>query len=122
MNKRDYRKTKRGLLGRKFERMNSRHNGTQWSKQDSNTEYPESRRRDNYSGIDVMTKDEFWDWVRLTEHLFDPLYKVWVDSGYELRLQPTMDRLDRHKGYTPDNLEWVTYGENSRRRHIKINQ
>lgn len=43
-------------------------------------------------------------------------FKAWAETAnYKPGL--TIDRLDSTKGYNPDNCEWVTKSENSRRRN-----
>ena len=41
-------------------------------------------------------------------------FRDWaIGSGYELGLE--IDRIDPGKGYSPDNCQWVTHGDNVRR-------
>ncbi len=44
--------------------------------------------------------------------LFDTLYQTWVDSGYDTLLKPSYDRENDYIGYTKDNIELKTWGEN----------
>jgi hypothetical protein len=46
---------------------------------------------------------EFYDWA--------------VSNGWENGL--TIDRIDVNKGYSPDNCQWITKSENSKKRHIE---
>ena len=48
----EYRRTRRGLLGRKLERMKTKNNGTQWSKKQWDND---DRHIKYYNGIDIMS-------------------------------------------------------------------
>jgi hypothetical protein len=43
---------------------------------------------------------------------FLQLYRKWVASGQEVGLGPSLDRIDPLKGYTWDNIQWLTWDEN----------
>ena len=43
------------------------------------------------------------------------MFDVYEKSDYDRRLCPTVDRIDSKKGYTMDNMQWLTHSENSRR-------
>ncbi len=45
--------------------------------------------------------------------LFHTLYETWVDSGYDTLLKPSYDRENDYIGYTKDNIELKTWGENN---------
>lgn len=47
------------------------------------------------------------------EESFDKLYDDWVSSGFDKKLSPSIDRVDTSKGYTLDNMRWLTHSENS---------
>ena len=97
-----YEKTINGLLMRKYRNMKSRVSGIQ--KQKSHL----------YEGKSLLDKEFFYDWA-LGSADFHKLYKDWVDSDYDRKLCPTVDRIDSSKGYVIGNMEWVTHSENSRR-------
>jgi len=40
------------------------------------------------------------------------LYDTWVLSGYAKNLRPSIDRLNDDKGYSFDNIQLMTWGEN----------
>jgi hypothetical protein len=45
-----------------------------------------------------------------------PAFRAWAhENGYANGL--SIDRMNPNKGYSPDNCEWVTRSENSRRVH-----
>ena len=45
------------------------------------------------------------------------VFKQWaLENGYQEHL--TIERSDNDKGYNPDNCEWITQSENSRRRNL----
>lgn len=45
------------------------------------------------------------------------LYKNWVASGYASLLGPSLDRKDESKGYSFDNIELMTWQENSEKEY-----
>ncbi len=57
------------------------------------------------------TKKEFNEWL-FSHDLFDYLYNNWVASGYKKSLVPSVDRKDDNIGYTVDNIQLMTWGEN----------
>lgn len=65
-------------------------------------------------GKPICTPKEFeeWctDWVNLER--FITLYYDWVISGFTRWTSPSIDRVDPTKGYTTDNLQWLSFEEN----------
>ena len=97
-----YERTKHGKLMRIYRNMKSRIDGVQWTKAHL------------YQGKYLLPKDEFYVWAMMSPD-FHRLYAEWVESGYERKLAPSVDRKDSSVGYRPWNMEWVTHSENSRR-------
>lgn len=97
-----YERTKHGKLMRIYRNMKSRIEGVQWQKAHL------------YAGKYLLPKDEFYLWA-IASPDFHRLYAEWVESGYERKLAPSVDRKDSSVGYRPWNMEWVTHSENSRR-------
>ncbi len=56
--------------------------------------------------------DEFLTWA-LSQGKFHDLYRNWVNSGYDRWEKPSADRLNDDISYTFDNLQLVTWRENS---------
>ena len=65
-----------------------------------------------YVGLDICDKDDFMSWT-LASKDFMPLYDKWSASNYDRRLTPSIDRIDPSKGYTFDNMRWLSLSENS---------
>lgn len=102
---RRYEKTPKGFLMREYRNMQSRVTGVQ------------KRKAHLYLGKELLPRDEFYKWAIF--HIdFVLLYTDWVKSCYDRKLTPTVDRVDSSRGYTLDNMEWVTHSENSRRGSI----
>lgn len=97
-----YEKTKKGKLMRMYRNMKSRIEGIQFKKAHL------------YKGKDLLDKDDFYRWA-LSNADFHRLFCEWELSGYDRKLAPSVDRIDSSKGYTLDNMEFVTHSENSRR-------
>lgn len=64
------------------------------------------------------TKKEFRDW--LFDNDFEALYKEWVAGNYAKDLKPSVVRVDSTKGYSFDNIELITWGENKKRQYGDI--
>jgi len=101
-NTKKYERTKKGKLMRNYRNMESRIKGIQW------------RKAHLYEGKELISRDQFYEWAMRQEE-FHRLFDEWVKSGYDRKLSPSVDRVDSSKGYTIDNMEWVTHSENSRR-------
>jgi|TARA_R110000744_G_scaffold162672_1_gene279320 hypothetical protein len=97
-----YEKTEKGFLMRLYRNMESRVTGVQ------------SKKAHLYKDLDILERSAFYDWATDREE-FHALFRLWIDSSYERKLTPSVDRVDSSKGYSLDNMEWVTHSENSRR-------
>jgi len=97
-----YERTKKGVLVRKYRNMQSRIEGIQ------------KKKHHLYRGKKLLPRDEFYEWA-MSDPEYDRLYREWVESGYDRKLAPSVDRLDPSAGYIIENMQWVTHSENSRR-------
>lgn len=68
-----------------------------------------------YKGLELLDRQLFYAWA-LTHTDFRRLFKTWEAENYSRRLTPTVDRIDARKGYTLENMRWLTHSENSSRR------
>lgn len=96
-----YEKTPRGFLMRLYRNMDSRINGVQ------------KKKWHLYKGKDILPKEDFYKWA-LNSVDFYCLFADWYRSGYDQKLTPSVDRIDSSKGYTVDNMRWLTHSQNSR--------
>ena len=71
-----------------------------------------------YKGLPICTHEEFYKFAETSN--YGSLYDAWVNDGYKLRFTPTIDRLDKTRGYVLGNIEIVTMTENLRRRSYSI--
>lgn len=62
-------------------------------------------------GKDIVSRDEFVAWG-LAHPEYLRLHAEWVKSGYARHLSPSIDRIDPDKGYTFDNMQWLTTPQN----------
>jgi len=99
---RQYEKTPTGFLMRLYRNMTSRINGIQKAKFHL------------YKGKYLLPKEDFYKWAHRSKK-FKTMYKTWKDNNYDRKLTPSVDRIDSSRGYSTDNMEWVTHSENSRR-------
>jgi hypothetical protein len=104
-----YEKTPRGFLMREYRNMQSRVTGIQ------------KKKSHLYLGKELLPRDEFYKWAIFNVD-FVLLYTAWVNSNYDRKLTPTVDRVNSSKGYSLENMEWVTHSENSRRGSVSRNK
>lgn len=95
-----YEKTPKGYLMRTYRNMLSRTAGIQ------------SKKAHLYEGLDLLSKEDFYDWAE-SENSFLTLFSDYKESGWEMKLAPSIDRIDSTKGYILDNMRWLTHSENS---------
>ena len=69
------------------------------------------------TGKCLLTENEFIVWNHTPEvfETFKDIYDLWVASGFQRRLSPSIDRIDNKKGYSIDNIQWITQSENSKK-------
>jgi hypothetical protein len=96
-----YEKTKKGKLMRTYRNMKSRVEGIL------------KKKSHLYEGLDILDKDSFYLWS-LSNEDFHRLFKDWEESGYNLKLSPSIEREDTSIGYVEGNIRWITHSENSR--------
>lgn len=97
-----YEKTMNGFIMRMYRNMKSRITGVQ------------SKKAHLYQGKELMDKKSFYEFAKCSP-MFRTLFYQYEGSGYAQKLAPTPDRIDSSKGYTIDNIQWVTHSVNSGR-------
>lgn len=63
-------------------------------------------------GKPILPKEVFIEWSK-NHPDFLRLFKRWTMAGHDQKLSPSVNRIDSNKGYTLDNIEWVTVSQNS---------
>ena len=97
-NNKKYFKTKKGKVVSTYINMNRRVRGYV--------------KKHIYEGLEIMSKDDFYKFS-LNDDQYNKLHDAWVLSGFDRKLSPSIDRIDGSKGYTIDNVRWITHSENS---------
>lgn len=67
--------------------------------------------RGRWKGKSIMPKDVFLVWAK-NHSDFLALYKRYAQAKFDRRLAPSVNRMDSKKGYSLDNIEWVTNSQN----------
>lgn len=76
--------------------------------------YKQIERSKNHSYKSVhYTKDELIEWVLSHDSTVYDLFTTWIKSGHKKHLRPSIDRIDATKGYSFDNIQLITWGENN---------
>lgn len=65
-----------------------------------------------YLNKSLLPKEDFYTWARASKE-FRRLFAVWVASGYDQRLTPSVDRINPREGYALENMRWITQSQNS---------
>lgn len=97
-----YERTKKGKLMRTYRNMQSRVCGIL------------KKKSHLYKGLPILDRQEFYDWA-MSSPDFHTLFDSWVASEYKCGASPSVDRIDPKKGYTIDNMQWLSHSDNSRR-------
>lgn len=97
-----YEKTLNGYLMRMYRNMKSRVEGVQ------------HKKAHLYLGKELMNKELFYEFAKCSP-MFLTLFYQYEKQEYSQKLAPTPDRIDSSKGYTIDNIQWVTHSVNSSR-------
>lgn len=66
-----------------------------------------------WQGKSIPSKEEFIRWA-INDEQFNFLHKNWVQNNYDVRLSPSLDRIDNKKGYELSNIRWITKSLNSK--------
>lgn len=70
-------------------------------------------------GKGLLSKEEFFVWCKDFNNLniFVSLYFDWAQADFPLGLSPSIDRIDPELGYTADNIQWLTFDQNTEKNH-----
>ena len=94
-----YEKTKKGFAVRLYRNMKSRVFGVQ------------KKCPHLYVGKEILPKEDFYNWI-LNNEKFHALFSRYKASNYDIRLAPSVDRIDSSIGYTLNNIQILTNSEN----------
>lgn len=72
--------------------------------------------RPNYKGLDILDENDFYSWS-INDTEFNRIHDECDFSSTGRANSPSIDRIDPTKGYTIDNMRWLTVSDNNRARH-----
>jgi hypothetical protein len=96
-----YEKSPKGFLMRLYRNMQSRVTGVQ------------KQKFHLYQGKELLDRQDFYNWS-IDNPIFLEMFEIYKSSEFNRKLAPTVDRIDSSKGYSLDNMRWLTHSENSR--------
>lgn len=69
------------------------------------------------TGKQYLKKQDFIDWVYEKENFkkFMKLYNNWIQNNFNTKLSPSIDRINSEKGYTVDNIQWLSKSDNCKK-------
>lgn len=97
---RQYRRTKKGFLVKTYYNI---------------------QKRARVRGFECLSREEFYKFG-LESATFLTLFKLWRETGCTRKLTPSLDRIDRTKGYSLDNIQWLSVSDNSKKWHREVNK
>ena len=65
----------------------------------------------------MISKQEYYNFS-LNDEGYNRLMELWRVNNYNEKLTPSLDRIDKTRGFVEDNLRWVTNSEQSRFNHM----
>ena len=65
-------------------------------------------------GTKYLNKQQWLEWCYSKNNYkkFISIYNNWVQSGFNNKLTPSIDRINNNLGYQSNNLQWLTTQEN----------
>lgn len=68
----------------------------------------------NYLGLRICDRESFIEFGR-KDPMFNKLWRRYKKSGGQRKKVPSIDRKNNRKGYTLDNMQFITLSENSQK-------
>lgn len=72
-------------------------------------------KEERFKNVKIITKENFIQFG-LKNDRYIILFNNWVESGYDNKLSPTIDRVNNKLGYIEGNLQFLTKSENCKKR------
>jgi hypothetical protein len=73
------------------------------------------RKAGRYIGLPICTRKDFYVFA-LKDWNLKYLFCDWIKYGRTMKRIPTVDRIDNDEGYLLDNIRFITFSENSKKR------
>ena len=70
------------------------------------------------TGTKPLSYTEFCEWWEENIEVFSKLYSQWVESNYNKKLAPSIDRITNKIGYEKNNMQWLTLSDNCKKQKI----
>lgn len=83
--------------------------------------YNDMVKRSRKKCCELCSFNEFKEFALKSEE-FKRLRAEWIDSNFEYKLSPSVDRINNNRGYSIDNIQFLTTSNNVKKGRKEINQ
>jgi len=63
----------------------------------------------------ICTRAEFYKWCEQNIEVFKKIHQTWEKSNWDNKYSPSIDRIDNSKGYTINNIRWLSKTDNCKK-------
>lgn len=74
--------------------------------------YEKARTRTPTKGYPTLIDSQEFYELAAKDRTYKKLFKQWEESDFDIRMTPTLDRVNAKKGYIAGNLQFLTYTDN----------
>lgn len=73
--------------------------------------YISMKQRAISKNLEILSREEFFEIASNSKKL-QSLHKNWIDSDFDTKLSPSVDRIVNLSGYVKENIQFLTHSEN----------
>lgn len=80
--------------------------------------YSMMKRRALKKNLEICSKEDFKSFA-LSNGSLKKLHSQWINSDFDIKKSPSIDRIDNSKGYIIGNMQFITHSENVSKGNIE---